>query len=164
MKKEEKNSLAFIKQKIKKPIFLTSKEFKPGNMLFYSYNPKDDKSPYDRNPLIFVISVSKKHILGINLHWAPLNIRKQILKSFLLYNAKNIKNNKPLELSRNLASNFWRLARPIFRKYIKKRISRRGAIIKTEEMGNVINLRAEHFIVISAEDAWKLSLSKLKRN
>ena len=106
---------------------------------------------------------AKKHVLGLNLHWAPIDIRRKILKAFIKYNADNIKKNRPLELSKNLASKFWTLARPIFRKYIKSRISRRGAVIEPNEMGNIVSLRADHFINISAEQAWKIAVQKLRK-
>lgn len=64
-------SLKYINNKIKRPTFLKKEHFREGNVLFYSYDPQDDKSPYDKNPLIIVISVTRKHILGVNLHWCP---------------------------------------------------------------------------------------------
>ena len=42
-------------------------------------------------------------------------------------------------------------------------MSRRCAVIPHTEMGYVINLRAEHFIGISAEEAFKLAYIKLKK-
>lgn len=166
LNKNEEISLKYIKNKIKKNVFLSKKEFTPGNMLFYSYNPKDTDSPYDKNPLILVIKVTAKHILGINFHWAPLNMRKKILKIFLSKNKDNIKRQNPLSINDAMSKEMYRMCRPIFRLYIKKRISRRGALIPHTEMGYVINLRAEHFIGISAEDAWKYSIMRLlkKRN
>lgn len=161
--KEEQKSLNYIKDKIKRPKFLNTKDFVPGKMVFFSYNPKDQESPYDKTPLIFVVWATKKHVLGLNLHWAPIDIRRKILKAFIKYNADNIKKNRPLELSKNLASKFWTLARPIFRKYIKSRISRRGAVIEPNEMGNVISLRAEHFIGIDSNSAWKMAINSMKR-
>ena len=85
--------------------------------------------------------------------------KKKNLKS--IYH--NIKKNRPLELSKNLASKFWTLARPIFRKYIKSRISRRGAVIEPNEMGNVISLRSEHFIGIDSNSAYKMAINSTKR-
>lgn len=163
LNENEQKSLKYIKNKITRNVFLKKEHFRPGNMLFYSYNPKDQDSPYDKNPLILVIGVTRKHVLGINFHWCPIPMRKKILQLFMRANRENIKRGLPLTLSNGLSSNMYRLCRPIFRKYIKSRISRRGAIIPQTEMGNVINLRAEHFIGISADDAWKLAYIKLKK-
>lgn len=163
MNKREDLSLKYIKGKIKRNKFLKNSDFTPGNLVFYAYNPKDDKSPYDKNPLSLIIWNTRTHILGINFHWAPLSIRQKIIKLFLRANRNNIKRNSPLTLEKGLSKELFRLARPIFRKYIKKRISRRGVVIPHSEMGYVINLRAEHFIGISAEQAWKMSLGKLRK-
>lgn len=162
LKESEKLSLKYMKNKITRSVFLKKKYLSPGTMLFYSYNPKDQDSPYDKTPLVIVIAANSKHMLGINLHWAPLELRKKILKLFLQANRNNIKHQKPLEMSKALSKEMYRLCKPIFRKYIIQRISRRCAVIPHTEMGYVINLRAEHFIGISADDAFKLAYRKLK--
>lgn len=158
----EKVSLKYMKNKISRNIFLKREHFTPGTMLFYSYNPKDQDSPYDKTPLILVIASNKTHLLGINFHWAPVEIRKKILRIFMNANKTNIKRNNPLELTKAMSREMYRLCKPIFRKYIIKRISRRGAVIPHTEMGYVINLRAENFIGIDSNTAFKLAYKKLK--
>ena len=159
----EKLSLKYMKNKITKSERLRREFLVTGTMLFYTYNPKDQDNPYDKTPLILVVARSKKHILGINFHWAPIEMRKKILKIFMNANKANIKNKRPLELSKAMSKEMYRLCKPIFRKYIIKRMSRRCAVIPHTEMGYVINLRAEHFIGISADDAFKLAYIKLKK-
>lgn len=159
----EQASLKYMKNKIVRNEYMKKSHLTPGTMLFYTYNPKDQKSPYDRTPLILVIAKSSKHVLGINFHWAPIEMRKKILKIFMNANKTNIKNKKPLELSKAMSKEMYRLCRPIFRKYIIKRMSKKCAVIPHTEMGYVINLRAEHFIGISSEEAFKLAYIKLKR-
>ena len=159
----EQASLKYMKNKISRNEFMKKSHLTPGTMLFYAYNPKDQESPYDRTPLILVIASSSKHVLGINFHWAPIEMRKKILKIFMNANKANIKNKRPLELSKAMSKEMYRLCKPIFRKYIIKRMSRRCAVIPHTEMGYVINLRAEHFIGISANDAFKLAFIKLKK-
>ena len=159
----EQASLKYMKNKITRNEFMKKSHLTPGTMLFYAYNPKDQESPYDRTPLILVIASSSKHVLGINFHWAPIEMRKKILKIFMNANKANIKNKRPLELSKAMSKEMYRLCKPIFRKYIIKRMSRRCAVIPHTEMGYVINLRAEHFIGISANDAFKLAYIKLKK-
>lgn len=159
----EQASLKYMKNKISRNEFMKKSHLTPGTMLFYAYNPKDQESPYDRTPLILVIASSSKHVLGINFHWAPIEMRKKILKIFMNANKANIKNKRPLELSKAMSKEMYRLCKPIFRKYIIKRMSRRCAVIPHTEMGYVINLRAEHFIGISANDAFKLAHIKLKK-
>lgn len=161
---QENQSLKYIKNKITRNKFLNKQDFTPGKMLFYSYNPKDQANPYDKTPLILVIKANSKHILGLNLHWAPVEYRKKIIKILIKYNKENLKHKRDLEIPQSGAKELWRLARPIWRKYIKKRISRRGAVIEPEEMGNIIYLRSEHFIGISADDAFKLAIRKMRKN
>ena len=162
LKESEKASLKYMKNKITRNVFLKKEHLRPGTMLFYSYNPKDQESPYDKTPLVIVIATNSQHMLGINLHWAPVELRKKILKLFLQANRNNIKQQKPLEMTKALSREMYRLCKPIFRKYIIKRISRRCAVIPHTEMGYVINLRAEHFIGIDSNTAYKLAYRKLK--
>ena len=159
----EKLSLKYMKNKITRSVFLKNEFLTPGTMLFYTYNPKDQDNPYDKTPLILVVARSKKHILGINFHWAPIEMRKKILKIFMNANKANIKNKRPLELSKAMSKEMYRLCKPIFRKYIIKRMSRRCAVIPHTEMGYVINLRAEHFIGVDSSTAFKLAYIKLKK-
>ena len=159
----EQASLKYMKNKISRNEFMKKSHLTPGTMLFYAYNPKDQESPYDRTPLILVIASSSKHVLGINFHWAPIEMRKKILKIFMNANKANIKNKRPLELSKAVSKEMYRLCKPIFRKYIIKRMSRRCAVIPHTEMGYVINLRAEHFIGIDSNTAYKLAYIKLKK-
>ena len=155
-------SLKYAKDKIRKRETLKIEHLVSGNMLFFSYKPQDDESPYDKNPLILIIKATSKHVLGINFHWCPIPMRKKLIKLFLQKNKHNITRGQPLTLDKTMTKEFYRLCKPIFRKYIIKRMSRRIAVIPPEEMGHVVYLRAEKFIGISAENAWKLAILKLK--
>lgn len=159
----EKLSLKYMKNKITKSEKLRSEFLVPGTMLFYTYNPKDQDNPYDKTPLILVIARSKKHILGINFHWAPVVIRQKLLKLFMKANKTNISKKKPLEISKALSKEMYRLCKPIFRKYLISRMSKRCAVIPPYEMGYVINLRAETFIGIDSNTAFKLAYKKLRK-
>ena len=56
-----------------------------------------------------------------------------------------------------------RMGAPALRKYINNRISPKGVVIPHEYYNKVVHLRSEHFIGISANDAWKMGIAKMKQ-
>ena len=115
---KEEVSYQFLMERVRHNKPFRKEDLRNGKMILAAYSPKDNKSPYDKNPLILIIYRTSRHILGLNLHWLPPKGRVLILRLLFQYNANNIRMNKPLEVSSALSKQFWRLARPIFRKYI----------------------------------------------
>ena len=144
-----------------KPTSLKSSDFKQGSLVLFNYSPKDDESPYDKNPLVLILKINSKHVLGLNFHWCPLKMREKLVKLLLLKN-KNLKENEPFKVDSTLSKEFYRIAKPVFRKYLVNRISKRGYRFKPSEVKEAINLKAEKFIGITAEQAYRLSILKLK--
>ena len=160
---KEEVSYQFLMERVRHNKPFRKEDLRNGKMILAAYSPKDNKSPYDKNPLILIIYRTSRHILGLNLHWLPPKGRVLILRLLFQHNANNIRMNKPLEVSSALSKQFWRLARPIFRKYIVSRLSRRGVVVQPHEMDKIIMLPSERFIGISSTQAYLLSLSKLRQ-
>lgn len=145
--------------------FKVKKDFKPGNMLFYRYDAKDKEKVYDKTPLIIVLWKTKGYVLGLNLHWCPIPLRKIFLKAVFKINSKNIKDGLPLHIDykmvKPLIVNLG--LSPIIRMYIFSRISVKGLVVPQEMMMKAIALPAESFTDgMSAEQAYKQAIKKTK--
>ena len=160
----ESEAFDLVKKFVKKPKTLKPFDFQPGQIIMYSYNAKDKKSPYDATPMAMILGRNKKHTLALNWHWIPPSVRKNLMKIILRRNKQNIKNNKPLDFSyQGLLKLLVKTGAPALRKYINKRISIKGVVIPHEYYLKVVELRGEHFMGISSSDAWKMSVTKINK-
>ena len=166
MSDEEKEAHVMMKNLIdQKPRRLKASDFQPGQIILYSYKAKFDKNPYDANPLVFILGTKgRKYVYGINFNWIPPVLRKGIIGMIMKANKKNIEKGRPLVVPKDLVKKIFRMGVPAFRKYLKNRISPKGVVVPHEVYPKVVNLRAEHFINISSEKAWKIAVSRIKRN
>jgi hypothetical protein len=161
----EKEAHIMMKEFLKKPTNLKAKDFQPGQIILYTYRAKYDKNPYDANPVVFVLGRNRKHTIGINFNWIPPALRKGIMGMIMSkQNIKNIEKGKPLVIPKLLVKRIFRMGVPAFRKYINKRISPKGVVVPHTVYPKILDLRAEHFIGISSEDAWKIAVNKIKKN
>lgn len=160
----EKDSLAMVKKLTKKPVSLSSKDFKTGQIIMFTYKAKYDQNPYDAAPMAMILDRNSKHTLALNWNWIPPKIRKKMMALIMKKNKRNIEKGLPLDFDYNdVKKILMRAGAPALRKYINKRISPRGVIIPHEYYNKVVDLRSEHFIGISADDAWKMSIMKMKK-
>ena len=161
----EKSAHIMMKELIKKPTALKAKYFIPGNIILYTYKAKYEKNPYDASPILLVLKRNAKYTIGININWIPIPLRKGIMSILLnSSNMKRLRNGKDLIVPKTLVKQIFKMGLPAFRKYLNNRISSKGVVLPKEDYIKVINLRAEHFIGISADDAWKIAVNKLKKN
>lgn len=117
-------------------------EFKAGLVFLGSYDAKDKKKAYDKRPLVLILRVKGKHVLGLNFHWIPYTFRIKIVKIILEANKNNIKNNKPLEFGDKLAlkiikSNY--AYKRCTRLYIRS-LFKKGTLIQPEYLLDVSRL------------------------
>lgn len=160
---EEKEAHIMMANLIKKPINFKTTDFKPGNMLLFHYKAKYDKNPYDATPLCFVLKRSASYILGLNFHWLPKPLRKLFVDAIFKNNKTNIKKNKPLEINYKIIKGLlMKFGAPALRLYIRHRISPKGVVVPHTDYFRAVDLRAEHFINISADQAWNLARKKFK--
>ena len=62
-KENEKEAYIMMKNYIKKPTILKAGDFKPGQIIMFSYAAKYDKNPYDASPVSYHYEVSKPRYL-----------------------------------------------------------------------------------------------------
>lgn len=160
------NSLSIVKKLIKTDSTNKIKALKAGNFVIYKYNPKKDDVIYDKTPLVFILWTSKSYVLGLNIHWCPLIIRKTILNHIFKVNSKNIKENKPLDYDyKRFKPLLWKIgALPVVRLYIRKRISDKVVLIPTNRIMEICTLKTETFT--NGVPDWvmyKRARSKIKR-
>ena len=162
MKKDKemsvKDSINFVRklfQTSKKPL----RDLSPGDLITFSYNAKDKTRVFDRTPMVLILGVNSKYVLGINFHWCPLRIRKKLVRGL-----NTLRDDKTKKLSRINYKKFKILAKslmvyPIIRLYIKGRMSSRGVLIPTEHLDAAVLIKSETFTGgISAEKLYSLAL------
>lgn len=158
-KQNEKDAYVMMKDLIRKPIKLKSTDFKPGKILLYSYSAKYDQNPYDMSPMIMVLGRSRKYTLGWSINWTPPKMREKVLDYIIKKNQKNIDKGKAIEIDYKTIKKVVQGLGPVIRLYLNNRISTKGVVVPSYQYYKVTNLRAENFIGISSEDAWKLALA-----
>lgn len=161
---EEKESFSLVSDLVKKPKLLKVEDFKAGQIIMYSYKAKYDQNPYDRTPMAMILLRGKKHTLALNWNWIPPKVRISMMKMIMQKNKKNIEKGLPLDFTYvGMRKLLMRSGAPALRKYINKRISPKGVVVPQEYYNKVIHLRSEHFIGISAEEAWAMGIAKMKQ-
>ena len=162
---KEKDAHKMMKTLLKRPTTLKHSDFKAGQIVLFTYRAKFENNPYDMSPVSLILARNKKYTIGINWNWIPTELRRGLMKVVLnKTNLKNIEKNKPLYVPKNLVKQIFRMGLPAFRKYLNNRISPKGIVLPPNLYQKVVNLRAENFIGISSEDAWKIAVKKIKAN
>lgn len=133
----------------------------PGNLILTLYNAKYE-APYDARPLFLVLAKNSTHVLGLNFHWLPVNMRMKLIDVILKLNSKNIKDQKPLVFSFKQLKPFLRRFNyaPCVRMYIRKRFAPKGAVISPENLVKVARMDTAIFTGITAEKAYALARTK----
>lgn len=163
-----KESFEFVKKMLKtKKTKLTLKDFEPGKLLMYKYNAKNKEETFDATPLVLILKYSRRYVLGINFHWAPIPLRIVLVKKILNMNKRNIKEGKALDFSyKDLKPFLKRIGfAPIIRVYLKNRISELGVIIPPEHLMDAARTKSETFTngKISAEELYKRAIAGNKK-
>lgn len=188
---DEKAAADLIKNLMKKNLQnLKAGDLMSPNMCFVKYSALwADKIVFDKTPLILVLRSSRSRLLGLNLHWCPVPLRKILIKLIFKMNAKNIKQNKPFQLDYRTVkpllsqlgllnivttkiANGKRVSNSCIRQYLKNRIARRGLVIPPEYWLIAANLDASNFtdgydprnLFKKSVQNYKTNRSKLYRN
>jgi len=161
-KQNEKDAYIMMKELIRKPIKLKASNFKAGKIVLFQYSAKYDQNPYDMSPMIMVLGRSRKYTLGWSINWTPPKMREKVLDYIMKKNRKNIDNGKPIEIDYKTIKKIVKGLGPVIRLYLNNRISPKGVSVPNYQYYKVTNLRAENFIGISAENAWKMAVKKYK--
>lgn len=161
---QEKESFSLVNDLVKKPTMLKPTDFVAGQIIMYSYKAKYDQNPYDQTPMAMILLRNKKHTLALNWNWIPPKVRISMMAMIMKKNKRNIERGLPLDFTyQGMRKYLMRSGAPALRKYINKRISPKGVVIPQPFYNKVIHLRSEHFIGISAEQAWAMGIAKMKQ-
>jgi hypothetical protein len=135
----------------------------PGNIYIYNYQAKghDDKTLpfYDAYPLVLVIDVDSKYLLGLSLHYLPKPVRKFFIKKVLINNFDRLKKGMPAKLPYadiRDASNLWyQEGIVIIKRYLRNRITSYVTEIPWRKWVNIVDGEGAHWIDTTAEEVYK---------
>lgn len=164
MTQAEKDAYDMMKKLIDKPVKLKRKDFYPGALIMFAYDAQDKTRAYDGRPLCLVLGRAGKHTLGLNFHWMPAKLREKVMDGIMRQNKSNIKKGRPLTINYQTIKGLVAGLGPVVRLYINSRISPKGVVVPSYQYYKVINLRAEHFIGVSAKAAWATAIAGHKAN
>lgn len=159
----KKDTDEVVKKLLKERVVLSSKHYKPGNLLFTSYNAKHKQLVYDKTPLALILVRGKKYSLVLNFHWIPLRMRLKLIQIIMKMNKYNIEKKKPLEFNYgDLKPLLKQLGyAPCIRKYINVRMGRQGVVVPPDRLKEVAQLRTANFTNgLSAEVIYKQALKQ----
>jgi len=160
---KEKDANKMMKDLIKKPTKLKASDFKPGKIILYTYRAKNENNPYDMSPMNMILGRSKKYTLCWAINWTPPKMREKVLDYIMKKNKRNLDKGKEIEVDYDTIKKIVRGLGPVIRLYLNNRISPKGVIVPSYQYYKVTNIRAENFIGISSEDAWKMAKAKKKK-
>ena len=142
----------------------------PGKMYFFNYSSKGYEEGtlpyYDQFPIVLVIDVDSKYILGLAFHYLPRQTREYFIKKIILNNFKLLKKEMPARVPyediKN-ASNLWyREGMVIIRKYIRRRIKSKVVELHWKEWYNAMNTEGAQWIDATAELVYRESKYRLQ--
>jgi len=159
-----KKNIKEIEKLYNEPILFKSKHFHQGSIIYMNHYNAKNKSVnilYNETPLIMILGENTKYILGWSISHTPIKYRKIILKYVKSKNKSRLKKDSNTKLNidyktiKKVTSNL----KPVIRLYIKNRISNRGIYFPTILFDEVMEVKSENFIGLTAEDAWKLAVN-----
>lgn len=159
---KEKDAHLMMKNLLKKPIKLKPSDFKPGAIILYTYRAKNTNNPYDMSPMNMILGRSGKFTLCWAINWTPPKMREKVLDYIMKKNKRNLEKGKPLVVDYTTIKKIIKGLGPVIRLYLNNRISPKGVIVSPYQYYKVTSIRAENFIGISADDAWKMALANKK--
>ena len=116
-----------------------------GRMYLFHYFPKGNLTlPYfDMFPVIFMMSIKKEYFQGINLHYLPLEIRREFFQTIMeRTNIKAFNKQTYLRVDYDFLNSFrkYRAFKPCFKNYALDRVRGRVVNVPSPEWELVMNL------------------------
>jgi hypothetical protein len=149
-----------------------SKNIIPGKIYFFNYDSKMYEEGrlayYDQFPIILVLNVDSKYILGLAFHYLPRTMRTYFIKKIIFANFKLLKKEAPVNLPyKDIkdATNLWyKEGVAIIRKYIRRRIKSNIVELPWREWYNAMATEGAQWIDITAAEVYKDTLYHLHRS
>lgn len=164
---DRQQSAAQIRKFLKSLVKFDSSSFTPGNLLIYRYNAKDKTKIWDKRPMVLVLAVSRRHLLGLNFHWIPFSMRMWLVRYIIKHNKKRIRNGEKIEFGyRKIKPLLKKMGyAPCIRLYIRthRRISPNGVVLPPERLIEAAQLRMEMFTGVPEAELWKMKSKKSKK-
>jgi hypothetical protein len=164
----------YVDQKLKYSDFKADrvpapKTRKSGLMYMYLYNPKNKKTLkyYDLFPLVIITEINRKHITGLNLHYLSPRPRQQLLNTL-----RTVTTNEKYDATTRFKISYqylnslakFKLFRPCFKKYIRKRLQTPMLLVPSNEWNVAINLPTEDFKKASIRTVHRDSINRVNGN
>ena len=157
----KKESLKAVRQLMKRSkVINISRDFKPGNIIFISYDAKYKDRVYDRTPMFMVLRRSRGYTLGLNFHWIPFTMRIWLIQYIIRQNKNNIRQNKAIDFDYKKLKPLLKKLRyaPCVRLYINSRFKRKGAVVPIEHAKEMAEINPVSFTGVPAETIYKMIL------
>ena len=124
-----------------------------GRMFMFEYDAKyKEKLPiWDRFPLIIILDINNKYILGLNLHYIPPKMRQRYLEVLLKGSRKDLDEMKKVIISWGKVKGK-QFSEQMVKLYLKTNIESMMLEIPPKEWINAIYLPSAQFIVSNSND------------
>lgn len=171
--KSQLDNFAPYSQKKKPEEVLADKKYDPtskilvGQMFLYVYSAKyKDTLPFwDRFPLIIALRIEADHILGLNLHYLPPELRARFFDALLdTLNTNDVVNERSkLILTYDLlkSASKYKYFKPCIKKYLVSNIKSRIIRVPQEEWGKTLFLRTADWQKSSQAEVYKWSRNRI---
>ena len=146
-----------------------SRKIIPGKIYFFNYDSKmyeeGKLAYYDQFPIILVLNVDSKYILGLAFHYLPRQLREYFIKKIILANFKLLKKDLPANVPykdiKDATNMFYKEGIVIIRKYIRQRIKSNVVELNWREWYNAMTTEGAQWIDITAAEVYKETLYRL---
>lgn len=131
---------------------------RPGYTLVYRYDAKDKTEIYDRRPMVLILAISPSHVLGLNFHWLPFDMRMNLVK-YIIKQSQNYlrKTGRVLFSYKKLKPILKKLGYlPCIRLYIRSRMSSQCIPIPAERLLEVAQLNMAMFTGVPEITLWNM--------
>lgn len=137
-----------------------------GRLLMFYYDPKlkEILPYYDRFPLVIPVNFYDDGFLGLNLHYLPIPMRKQLLDAlFTHYKNQHLSEKKRLQLDYELlkGASKYRWFKPCLKRYLYGHVRSKFHVVDPKEWEMVITLPLERFEKASTSKVWADSRRKI---
>lgn len=141
---------------------LTRQRMGVGRTYMFQYDAKyKDELPYwDRFPLVIVLDIGKKHVLGLNLHYIAPKTRAVILaRLYDIASSKVFDERTKLKLTYGMVKSIskWKLLKPCIKKYLKTNFRSKFVHVDFDNLEQAIFLPVEQFMKADKRTVWRKS-------
>lgn len=143
---------------------------KPGDMFFFSYDPKGKKELpfYDKFPLIFPLRMVNDGFLGINMHYLHPKLRAFLMDALMKSELTNDKMDDTTKMKASYAilnaSSQFKWFKPCVKKYLASHVKSRFVLVHPIEWNIALFIPSHQFVKERAEKVWKLSEEQIRKS